>query len=190
MRHFWRKNEQLLEDIRAYLLAAQAPQGEECTATDEDAFSDINTFFSETADTPPLCAPSPSSQSKVAFGAAPFDIHLGDKAPSFADNLFRLIDAAELKDSTVYKRADIDRRLFSKIRSDAAYHPSKNTAVKLCLALQLDIVQTERLLESAGYCLSMSDTSDLVVRYCIEHRRFRVTDVNEALAYFGAPLLT
>ena len=116
-------------------------------------------------------------------------IKLPEKKPSFQQNLFKLIDESGMKDSAVYKRADIDRRLFSKIRADVDYHPSKSTAIKLCLALSLDIAETERLLETAGYCLSLSDTSDLVVRYCIEHRNFRLIEVNEALDYFGQEIL-
>ena len=116
-------------------------------------------------------------------------IVLPEKQPTFQQNLFALIDARGVKDSAVYKKADIDRRLFSKIRADIDYHPSKSTAVKLCLALSLDIADTERLLETAGYCLSLSDTADLVVRYCIEHKTYNLIEVNEALDYFGEDIL-
>lgn len=137
----------------------------------------------------PQASPKPQARSMLEHTADLSDITKILKQPSFADNLFRIIDEKGLKDSKVYKKADIDRRLFSKIRSDSTYHPSKETAIKLCLALELDIVETEKLLETAGYCLSMSSTGDLVIRYCIEHKEFSVTNINEALDYFSVPLI-
>ena len=117
------------------------------------------------------------------------DICLPVKEPSFCESMLKIIDEKGLKDSAVYKKADIDRRLFSKMRSDLEYHPSKNTATRICLALELDIVQTELLLETAGYSLSLSDTSDLVVRYFIEHEIFDIISVNEAIDYFSGRLI-
>lgn len=169
----------------------------------EEAFDAIDDYYdasyaladAEAKATPPMYAPSatifeaPKQRSILEQTADLSDITRILKQPSFADNLFKIIDDKGYKDSKVYKKADIDRRLFSKIRSDSTYHPSKETAIKLCLALELDIVKTERLLETAGYCLSMSSTSDLVIRYCIEHNEFNIMSVNEALDYFSEPTL-
>ena len=154
---------------------------EEHTQAVEDAFEAIDDIYEETVSFS-LPAPAASKPRSKTAGTALF---ISEKEPSFCEKLFNIIDAKGLKDSAVYKKADIDRRLFSKIRSDNDYHPAKNTAIRLCLALELDIAQTERLLESAGYCLSLSSTEDLVIRYCIEHKIFRIIEVNEAIDYFS-----
>jgi len=107
------------------------------------------------------------------------------KKLSFSEKLFSLIDKKDIKDSVVYNKAKIDRRLFSKIRSDKNYHPSKVTAVMLCLALELNIDDMNDLLRTAGYILSDSDTFDLVITYCVTHNVYNIMDVNEALDYFS-----
>lgn len=108
--------------------------------------------------------------------------------PGFHTLLFQHIDAMELADTEVYRRADIDRRLFSKIRSNPDYHPSKQTAVALSLALHLSKEQTEELLASAGHVLSRSMIRDVIVLFCIERQIYDLHDVNEVLAYFQQPV--
>ncbi len=88
--------------------------------------------------------------------------------------LLRLIDERNLKDSQVYKDANIDRRLFSKIRGDAEYIPSKKTVICFCMALQLDLSEAEKLLGAAGYALSTSSRSDLIIMYLLENREYNV----------------
>lgn len=108
---------------------------------------------------------------------------------SFSERLLHLIDTKGLKDNEVYHRAMIDRRLFSKIRSDRNYHPSKNTAIALGLALHLTCEEMEALLAAAGYTLSDSNQSDLTIQFCVERKIYQLMDVNEALDYLGlAPL--
>ena len=194
MRHFFRKKDKaFFEDIAAFIATARACESEAHAEAVEAALLAADDYFDATVTVP--CAPvyqeAPPRKSRAAQ-AKPADfqtIKLPEKQPSFADNLFAAIDQKQLKDSTVYKRADIDRRLFSKIRSDENYHPSKPTAIKLCLALELTLSEAERLLETAGYCLSLSDTGDLIIRYCFEKGIFRLIEVNEALDYFGQPIL-
>ena len=103
----------------------------------------------------------------------------------FTDQLFAFIDRAGLKDSVVYKKALIDRRLFSKIRSSKQYIPCKKTVTALCLALELERGDADLLLTSAGYSLSKADNFDLVVAFCIERRVFDFLDINEVLDHFG-----
>lgn len=107
------------------------------------------------------------------------------KKPTFQEKLFSFIDDKELKDSDVYKKAGIDRRLFSKIRCNKKYHPSKGTAIALALALELSKQETNDLLISAGYFLSKSSTFDLIIHYFIEHRIYDLNDLNIALDYFS-----
>lgn len=168
---------------------------EDFYAIDDNLDVDFSPADAEEKATPPMCGQyTTASDASKQLHSLEQAVDLSEitrmsKQPSFADNLFKIIDDKGLKDSTVYKKADIDRRLFSKIRSDSSYHPSKETAIKLCLALELGIAETERLLETAGYCLSMSSTSDLIIRYCIEQKEFNLISVNEALYYFSEPIL-
>ena len=186
MRHFAKKSDiDFIEDLKSYIASFAEIKSEAHIRAVENAFEAIDECYEATV--APRAMQAPKLSSRLKKDAAFIDIP--EKEPSFCERLFALIDARGLKDSAVYKNADIDRRLFSKMRSDFDYHPSKSTAIRLCLALNLDIVQTEKLLESAGYCLSLSDTGDLVVRYCIEHGRYDIVFVNEALDYFSAKLI-
>jgi hypothetical protein len=88
---------------------------------------------------------------------------INKKKPSFTKILFKHIDKIGVSDSEIYKKAGIDRRHFSKIRSNIDYHPSKNTAIALSLALMLDQKEADNLIGSAGYTLSDSEIFDLVI---------------------------
>jgi hypothetical protein len=112
------------------------------------------------------------------------------RQPTFNQTLFRYIDKKGASDSDIYKRAGIDRRHFSKIRSNPEYKPGKNTVIALALALELTKKETDKLLGSAGYSLSDSDTFDLVIQFCLEKKIYNFYDINQALNYFSLnPLL-
>ena len=107
------------------------------------------------------------------------------RKPTFNQLLFSFIDKKGVSDPDIYKKAGIDRRHFSKIRSNPDYRPGKNTVISLALALELNKKETDKLLSSAGYSLSDSDTFDLVIQFCVEKKIYDIHDVNQALDYFS-----
>ncbi|WP_379970931.1 hypothetical protein [Ectobacillus sp. sgz5001026] len=107
------------------------------------------------------------------------------RMPTFNEVLFSFIDNKGTSDTEIYKKAWIDRRHFSKIRSNPDYNIGKNTAIALALALELDEEEIDSLLSAAGYSLSDSDTFDLVIQFCVEKQIYDIHHVNQALDYIG-----
>lgn len=107
----------------------------------------------------------------------------------FTETLLKLIDQSGQKDSVIYKRAHISKQLFSKIRNNPQYQPTKPTAIALALALELDLEQTRDLIGRAGYALTNSSKFDLIIRYFIEQRNYNIVEVNLALYEFDQSLL-
>ena len=114
---------------------------------------------------------------------------IGRKGDTFQQRLFKLIDASGMDDVTVYKKANIDRKIFSRIRCKSDYKPKKITAVAFAIALELDLPTTCDLLATAGIAFSQSDVFDLIISYFIGKKEYDIYTINAALFEYGQPTL-
>ena len=108
---------------------------------------------------------------------------------TFSEMLLRLIDERSLKDSYVYKKANVDRRHFSKIRNDMEYAPNKKTVIAFAIALELTLDEAVDLMRKAGFAFSRSSKFDVIICYFIENREFNIFEINEVLFIYGQPIL-
>ena len=128
------------------------------------------------------CAPAPMPKASLSD-------YLKQADAGFTETLLKLIDKTGKKDTDIYKKANLSKQHFSKIRNNLNYKPTKQTAVALALALELDLAGTKDLIGRAGYALTNSSTFDLIIRYFIEQGNYNVVEINIALYEFDQMLL-
>lgn len=171
-----------------------------CVAGPEDFFSPLTTpivEFEEESSFLPYAAyacdyaPAPvdysSAEPSDSFEA--LTEFLKENDAGFGETLLKYIDRTGKKDSEIYKKANIDRKLFSKIRNNPNYSPSKPTAIAFAIALELSLEETRDLIGRAGYSLSRASTFDRIIEYYITRRNYNIYAINEALFYFDQSLL-
>lgn len=131
----------------------------------------------------------PTEGTCVCEAPAELSAYLAHAAVPFSRCLLQFIRKRGLDEVEVYKRAHVDRKLFSKIRSDASYHPEKSTVIAFALALRLSLAETRELLSSAGFTLSRCTPFDLIIQYFLERGVYDFLMINDALYDFGQPLI-
>ena len=173
-------SQKLFNDIQAFI------DDEYVDEREEDDYKDLCGRFllSECCLTPSIAEPKASGVSIKSLKE-----YVKNMDRSFQEMLFDLIDESGMSDVECYKKANIDKRIFSKIKSNKAYRPSKQTAIAFAISLQLDLNATQELLATAGYTLSKSNVFDKIIRYFIHVGNYDIFEINEALFEFDQPLL-
>ena len=172
----------LMEELERYIEKNWTGADEPYQPADEGFAAEPEEALDEEIQKGSLMSGSPDPASSL-------DALIREVGKSFHETLFDLIRESGMTDVEVYKRANMDRRFFSKIRSNPAYHPRKSTVIALAIALKLDLGQTSDLLSRAEYALSPGSKADVIVRFFIERKIYDIDTINIALYEHGLPIL-
>lgn len=184
---FGRRQRRELDELREY----QADYAASMPLEESAMLSDMEEAAAPKAPMRPAMPAAPTAKAARKDAAVPNDLddYLGRVEQGFTAHLLDLLREKGEKDSTVYHRSGMSRQLFNKIINTPDYRPTKNTALQLAVGLELDVAGTQKLLGKAGYALSRSSKSDLVVEYFLRRREYSIVAINMALYDCGLPLL-
>lgn len=178
-----------LMDLMDGSLMADRPASDDRPFFDDGPASDDGTDTCSMPAAAVHAAASGMASRTVSFEHGDWDKLLADLDAGFSETLLLLIDRTGKKDSEIYKRANVDRKLFSKIRKNRNYQPSKATALAFAFALELNLNETRDLLARAGYALSHSSKFDIIIEYFIANGLYDIFELNQVLYAFDQPLL-
>lgn len=181
---------ELFKDIKSYIEdeyeERRAPRAEIMLTRSRRTFS-VPEINSEAISEPPkevILQDTPEPQRNQSLKE-----YLSTMDKSFREMLFELIDKSGMSDVECYKKANVDKRTFSKIKSGKNYKPSKQTVIAFAISLRLDLDDTQALLATVGFTLSKSNVFDKIIRYFIHNKNYDIFEINEALFEFDQQLL-
>jgi hypothetical protein len=128
-------------------------------------------------------------EAEPILASVPLDDQLANLGETFQEKLFELIESRHMSNTEVYSNANLDRKHFSKIQCNVNYHPSKKTAMALCISLKLDLEESKDLLSRADWAFSPNRKMDLIVMNAIINKEYNINKVNTILFNYGQECL-